>query len=273
VANKPFLVGWNDDESMARGVDVARRLLLDGVLENGVLGHALYYLASNVRRSELYDKPGPIPRDLLKKICNDRGLMIWGLAATLYGTPEQLAVNWAIVKKAFADAGGALLEEGVPGVEKTPLQHWHDHMTGQPDLTEFGLYNYVGGGGSAWFAPVVQCRGAEALKQIELMRPLLDKHGFEYIGGFLLGGRHMEHVIDLLFDRNDPARLQAAHDCFSELIDAFSRAGYGLYRTNTAFMNKVADVYGPAQKALNRRLKKAMDPNGIIAPGKSGITL
>ena len=47
--------------------------------------------------------------------------------------------------------------------------------------------------------------------------------------------------------------------------------GYGSYRTITAFMDKVADKYGPVQGSINRRLKKALDPNGILASGKSGI--
>lgn len=36
--------------------------------------------------------------------------------------------------------------------------------------------------------------------------------------------------------------------------------GYGSYRTNTAFMDKVADTYGPVQGSINRRLKKTLDP-------------
>jgi len=36
-------------------------------------------------------------------------------------------------------------------------------------------------------------------------------------------------------------------------------------------MDKVADTYGPVQRSINRRLKMALDPNGILAPGKSGI--
>jgi 4-cresol dehydrogenase (hydroxylating) len=38
-------------------------------------------------------------------------------------------------------------------------------------------------------------------------------------------------------------------------------------------MDKAAEAYGPAQRDLNRRLKRALDPNGIIAPAKSGITI
>jgi alcohol dehydrogenase (cytochrome c) len=33
----------------------------------------------------------------------------------------------------------------------------------------------------------------------------------------------------------------------------------------------LAEAYGPVQRNINRTLKRALDPNGIFAPGKSGI--
>jgi hypothetical protein len=38
-------------------------------------------------------------------------------------------------------------------------------------------------------------------------------------------------------------------------------------------MDKVADTYEPVQRRVHRTLKAALDPNGILAPGKSGIRL
>jgi 4-cresol dehydrogenase (hydroxylating) len=35
----------------------------------------------------------------------------------------------------------------------------------------------------------------------------------------------------------------------------------------------VAEIYGPEQRRINQTLKRALDPNGIFAPGKSGITV
>jgi 4-cresol dehydrogenase (hydroxylating) flavoprotein subunit len=37
------------------------------------------------------------------------------------------------------------------------------------------------------------------------------------------------------------------------------------------FKPKVSAPYGPVHRSVNRTLKKALDPNGILAPGKSGI--
>ena len=67
--------------------------------------------------------------------------------------------------------------------------------------------------------------------------------------------------------------MKRAYECFDELGKTFARHGWGVNRTNAAFMDKVADSYGPAMRRLNRTIKKALDPNNILAPGKSGINL
>jgi 4-cresol dehydrogenase (hydroxylating) len=146
-------------------------------------------------------------------------------------------------------------------------------MRGGMDLREFNLYNWRGGGGSLWFAPVCQARGSETLKQMAMAKRILTKHGLDYTGEFIVGMRDMHHILDMLFDRTDPEMTKAAYQCFDELITEFSAEGYGSYRTNTAFMDKVAGTYDPIQRSVNRTLKQALDPNGILAPGKSGIRL
>ena len=86
-------------------------------------------------------------------------------------------------------------------------------------------------------------------------------------------GAITHHVIDLLYDRTDPEQMKAAYACYDELVHAFAEQGYGVYRTSTAFAEKVAATYGPVKREVERRLKKALDPNNILAPGRCGISL
>ena len=55
-------------------------------------------------------------------------------------------------------------------------------MRGDITLKEFSLYNWRGGGGSMWFAPVSQARWSETLKQMAMTKRMLGKYGLDYSG-------------------------------------------------------------------------------------------
>lgn len=273
-AHKTFGVGWDDVEDMAAGIDAARRLRFQGTIETFSIGNALSGIGTVIRRDQIWPGQGAIPDHVIADFCRARGISQWGATATLYGTTEQIALNLALCREAFLATGGRFFtEDDFPAGQHSPLRHAIDRTTGQLDLTAFGIYNFRGGGGSAWFTPVLPMRGSDALKSIALAKPVFTEFGFDYVGTLTMGysGRHLDNIIDLLFDRTDAAEMQRAHACFARLLERFAAAGYAPYRTNIGFMTQTAEIYGPAQQALNQRLKQALDPNGILAPGKSGI--
>ncbi len=86
--------------------------------------------------------------------------------------------------------------------------------------------------------------------------------------------REQHHVVELLFDRRDPAIKRQAEEVFRVLVREAAAAGYGEYRTHLSFMDDIAATYGWNDNALlklHQTIKDALDPKGILAPGKSGI--
>ncbi|EZQ20312.1 hypothetical protein CF98_01545 [Halopseudomonas bauzanensis] len=81
------------------------------------------------------------------------------------------------------------------------------------------------------------------------------------------------HVIDVLYDRTSEEETQRADACFNELLDEFEKEGYAVYRVNTRFQERVAQSYGEVKRDLEHAIKRAVDPNNILAPGRSGIDL
>jgi 4-cresol dehydrogenase (hydroxylating) flavoprotein subunit len=271
---KPFLVQYQNEEDVVEIVDIIRPLRINGVIPNAVvIAHALYEAPVKARRSDYYTGPGTIPDEAVKRIMHDHQLGVWNVYAALYGTAEQVKVNWDIVNAAFGKSGKAKIFTEKERGDDPGFAYRASLSRGDMNLKEFSLYNWRGGGGSMWFAPVSQARGSETLKQVALAKRILTKYGLDYTGEFIVGMRDMHHILDMLFDRTDPEQTKAAYDCFNELIDAFAAEGYGTYRTNPAFMDKVADTFGPVQRSVNRTLKRALDPNGILSPGKSGIRI
>ena len=164
---------------------------------------------------------------------------------------------------------GQYLEQALP---PTLVKHFNHAFNGIPDLQEFALLNWKGGGGLIWFAPICPAVGSEATKQITLMEALSEEFKFDFIDAFFLNGRSMVHLFNLFYDRNNAEETQRAYAFYDKAQRVFAEAGYGVYRSNPAFMKSTATVYGEAQSHVNKKIKQALDPNFIISPGMSGIT-
>ncbi|MED5608381.1 MULTISPECIES: FAD-binding oxidoreductase [unclassified Pseudomonas] len=272
---KPFCIVYDDEADIADIVEMIRPLRIAQIIPNAVvIANALWEAAGiSVRRADYIKEKGATPDSVIQKIVKDKGLGQWNVYAALYGTAEQVEVNWKIVTETVKKSGKGRIVTQEQAGDTQPFKYRAELMSGVPNLQEFGLYNWRGGGGSMWFAPVSQARGSECDKQKVLAKRILNKHGLDYTGEFIVGWRDMHHVIDVLYDRTDPEETQRAHDCFAELLDEFAKEGYAVYRVNTAFQERVAQIYGPVKRKVEHAIKRALDPNNILSPGKSGIDL
>lgn len=272
---KPFEIIFENEEDIGEIVDILRPLRLSGTIPNAaVIANILWEAGSgNVRRSDYTTEPGHTSDAIKKKIQEDTGMGAWNLYAALYGTQEQVDVDWKIVTDAFKKLGKGRIVTQEEAGDTQPFKYRAQLMSGVPNLQEFGLYNWRGGGGSMWFAPVSEARGSECDKQARLAKKVLHKHGLDYVAEFIVGPRDMHHVIDVLYDRSSAEEMQRADKCFAELLDEFEKEGYAVYRVNTRFQERVARSYGPVKRDLEHAIKRALDPNNILAPGRAGIDL
>ncbi len=215
---RPFSIQYPDEADITKIVDALRPLRIAMVIPNAVvIAHTLWEApCTPVQRIDYYTGPGAIPDDAVAKIRQDHGIGAWTVYAALYGTKETNDANWKIIEAVAAGTGGRIVTKEHSNSQA--LEYRFDLMKGKPNLGEFGLYNWRGGGGSIWFAPVSQAKGSETLKQMKLAKSILAKHGFDYVGEFIVGWRDMHHVIDLLYDRTDEAQTRAAYACYEELV-------------------------------------------------------
>lgn len=86
--------------------------------------------------------------------------------------------------------------------------------------------------------------------------------------------REMHHIVCIVFNRKDPDSRRRAHWLIKTLIDDAVARGWGEYRTHLAVMDQIAKTYSwndHAQLRLNEKIKEALDPKGILSPGKNGV--
>lgn len=274
AAHTTWKAGFADLQGAGRAIEVLRDLRLDGVIDNGFVVHMGVGVAMTQRRADIVRGPGAITDEMWSAMAKQAGLVVWNAIGTVYGTPEQVKVNLEIVRKAITAVGGVFATEDQAS---GPIDHYLfsniKMLTANGmSLEDFAVFNFRGSGG-AWFAPVIPAKAADAIECYRISQRVLAEFGFDYLGGFFIGysGRHFDAVNILVFDRDNPEELERAKQCYTKVVEACAKAGYPLYRATTATMKMTADFYGEAQKSINARLKHALDPNHILAPGKSGI--
>jgi len=269
---KPFVVRHKQVADVARIVEAMRPMRINNIIPNVVLMmSAAYQLAMFHRRGEVTDSTAPVSDEAVARFAKQHDLGMWNTYFALYGTEAMVAENERIIRGAFAAIDGEVMT--AEQMQGNPWFHHHATlMQGGLSLEEVGLARWKGnGGGLAWFAPVAPAKGSETQGQIALAKEILGKHGFDYTSAFAIGSRELHHIIALLFDKSDPAEEARADACYRELVTGFGDRGWASYRTGVQAMDLVAQQYGTANRQVNAAIKQALDPNHIIAPGKSGI--
>jgi len=155
---------------------------------------------------------------------------------------------------------------------------------GIPSLEVFYLTSRTkrfpkGSDGHLFFTPIIPKDGEELMKFQRVMWE--EFHSAEIaprIGHFTTPNTWLYHafacVVIFLTSRSDVEHNQKMRKFYRRLIKVAASHGWGDYRASPIFQDDVMDTYSFNDHALLRfieQLKDAADPNGIIAPGRSGI--
>lgn len=119
--------------------------------------------------------------------------------------------------------------------------------------------------------PIIPAHGKTVLEVVCDTRETFARHGFEAaITVNLMDTKSMEGVVSLAFDRRDKVQAKAAQDCIQEMESRYMEQGYPPYRVGINSMHQVVSESDPFWQTV-RELKKALDPNNIIAPGRYNL--
>ena len=272
---RPFMITFPREEDIEQIVEILRPLKINNVIHNAaVIAHMQFQAAIQTAKSEYYTGDGPLPDSVARKIMDDQDIGMWNFYGALYGPDLILDAHWEVIRDAFSAIPGTKFFLADDRPDDPVMKYRIKGMSGVPNLSEFGFLNWRGNSAHIDFSPVSPTTGADALKQYTMIRDRSIEYGFDYLGVFVIGWRALNHIVTLVFDKTDMDDKQRAHELFGILIDEAAAEGYGEYRTHISFMDQIAGTFNYNDNALmklNETIKDALDPNGILAPGKQGI--
>jgi 4-cresol dehydrogenase (hydroxylating) len=272
---------WNDDD-LATATEVMRRLMLDDTLRMNpqIMSGTLLAAVMSDRKSHWDDPSTPIPDDVLDAMARELGTGRWIMRFALYGDQAVVDHRFAKVKEAF--------ESAIRGAEVWGAQYSADQIADIPDPSERvqggvpsldlnAMTGWYGGeqGGHIGFSPVLPMTGEDAIAVRDLMRREMEASGLDYMAALIpINARSMIHVTMVIFDTASVEQSEKAYAACRRAVAEAAKVGYGEYRAHLDFMDLATEQYSfgdHAQRRFNETIKDALDPNGILSPGKQSI--
>ncbi|WP_245978628.1 FAD-binding oxidoreductase [Aurantiacibacter xanthus] len=266
-------VEFDKKEDLKVMVDTIAPLRRERLLtQSPSIGNWMRAAAILTTRNEWTDKPGALDDSVIDAIRKRFNIGWWGVSLRLYGREDVNKAAYKVLEEAMGNAGPMSIKP-TSWVKGQPMEY--TGWTGTPMTFPMQNVNWYGGrGGHIGFSPIIEQNGDKALAQFRRTYARYQEYGVDYQGSFAFGERHLTNVNAMVFNKDDPAFMAKIDPFFRSLVADAKEQGYGEYRTHLDYMDLVADTYDYNNNALlrmNETVKNALDPNGIIAPGKSGI--
>jgi 4-cresol dehydrogenase (hydroxylating) len=274
-AVQSFHFVFPDDDDLEEIIELARPMKMSNFVPSLFrVANDLYLCGSEGESQEYRVSNG-------KKSISDAGrralhqkhnLGAWTLSGAFYGpSPAAIEPQIARVRDHFMKSGKARYFAHEEAAKMPPLQIAINAFSGIPSVGELGLLKWRPGGGNTWFLPGTPMDGKVANEFQKLCRKVYEDHGLDYMVMNVCSARFARGLHVITFNREDPDERARADACYRRMSEEVAKRGVFVGRAPLDYHNMHFAQTMPGFQQACAAIKKALDPKGVIAPGRYGI--
>lgn len=302
---KICLFSLDDDDLLEQGVDCIQHILrsLPGIVGGANLmnRHRMLAMAAPYPQDSI-GPDGLIPPALIETMGKQYQIRPWTGFITLYGSKRVVAAAQADIKAILKGCasrvlflsgkqaqGLARLAKLIPGQAgqrlastASTLAKSLDLVNGKPNETALPLAYWRNpapstgtwrdpardGCGLIWYAPLVPMRGEAVRQYVTKTERITKAHGIEpLITLTSVNDKVFDSTVPILFDAHQADQIASAKRCHQALLDEGATAAFLPYRIGISSMPWLSDRL-ETSKRVHQKLKEALDPLGILSPGR-----
>jgi 4-cresol dehydrogenase (hydroxylating) len=272
---RSFHFTFDEDNDLEEIIDLCRPLKLSNFVPTLFRVNNDVYLCGSEGESPEYRASGgkrSISDEGRRALRRKHGLGAWTASGAFYGASDA-AIEPMIqrVISHFGQSGRARYISHEQALEMPPLQIAINAFSGVPGIGELGLLKWRPGGGNSWFLPGTPMIGKVANEFQQLCRGIYEEYGLDYTVMNVCSARFCRGLHVLSFNREDEDERLRAQACYRKMAQEVAGRGVFVGRAPVDFHDFHMAQTIPSFRETCSAIKQALDPKGIIAPGRYGI--
>lgn len=275
----PCIASVASEEHVGELIEALKPFVISGeVPGRPMLFNPMAVAAVVLKRDMLYTGDGPVPKEILDGFSQQGNIGEWNVRLAIYGSEVHVADVYGRLEKALEKVPNAWITGTAYPGDNLPVEEFDQSkkvMAGIPDMSMAHYADFFNRpGGHVIFAATTPLTGKATTEIVDLVAAGAREHNVDLMAGAVFADRALIMVIISIYPLDDEDAARRSHEYAKTMIPRASKLGYGEYRGHTSMMDLIADQFDYNDHAMRRfqeRLKDAIDPDGILSPGKQGI--